>query len=415
MKKEFSISIYLDKRSIKKDGKYPVKLRVYCTRSKRQKLLSTKFAFTIEEFEAVWLSPKPRKENKDLRLRLQGLENMSNKKAASISPFSIEQFEKEMNYKPDSGQKVYFHYKDYIEFLIKNDRLKTGKSYKYSEDKVKQFVETHKNRNYLELSFSDIDIHWLNEFEMYYSKSLSISSIGIVLRSLKAIFNKAISENKIDEKKYPFGNRKYKTPSAKGVKKSLNSKQLKTLFEAKPKSPQQEKAKDFWFLSYSMSGINIKDIAMLKYENMDGDTIKFYRAKTKFSSRTNLEKITVYLNYFSKSIIKKYGLSNQNHENYIFDIISESMSSDEKMRKIENFTRFINQHIKKLSQSIGLPEDISSYWARHSFATTSIRKGASMELMQESLGHKNIKTTQAYFDGFEDETRKELASKLMDF
>ncbi len=62
-----------------------------------------------------------------------------------------------------------------------------------------------------------------------------------------------------------------------------------------------------------------------------------------------------------------------------------------------------------------LPENISTYWARHSFATLSVRKGASMEFIQESLGHKDMATMQAYFAGFDDDTKKEFAKGLMDF
>ena len=84
-------------------------------------------------------------------------------------------------------------------------------------------------------------------------------------------------------------------------------------------------------------------------------------------------------------------------------------------QKIQAFTRSLNQHIKLLAENNALSSDISSYWARHSFATHSIRKGASMEFMRESLGHKDMKTTQNYFNGFDNDTKKEFAQNIMDF
>ena len=62
-----------------------------------------------------------------------------------------------------------------------------------------------------------------------------------------------------------------------------------------------------------------------------------------------------------------------------------------------------------------LPEDISSYWARHSFATNSLRKGASMEFISEALNHSDLSVTKNYFAGFEDEAKKDFANKLLDF
>lgn len=81
---------------------------------------------------------------------------------------------------------------------------------------------------------------------------------------------------------------------------------------------------------------------------------------------------------------------------------------------IKNYTRFVNQHIKTICVDNGLPE-ISTYWARHSFSTTAIRKGASMEFVQESLGHKNIRTTMNYFAGFDDDVKRDFAETLLDF
>ena len=75
----------------------------------------------------------------------------------------------------------------------------------------------------------------------------------------------------------------------------------------------------------------------------------------------------------------------------------------------------VNQNFLKYARSLGITEKISSYWARHSFATMAIRKGASMEYVGEAVGHSNPKTTKGYFAGFEDETKKEFALKLLEF
>ncbi|MCA6438155.1 MAG: tyrosine-type recombinase/integrase, partial [Bacteroidetes bacterium] len=80
-----------------------------------------------------------------------------------------------------------------------------------------------------------------------------------------------------------------------------------------------------------------------------------------------------------------------------------------------NFTKFINQNLKKLALNNGITSEISTYWARHSFATNAIRSGASMEFVSEALSHSNLKITQGYFSGFEDKDKKELMETLMKF
>ena len=91
------------------------------------------------------------------------------------------------------------------------------------------------------------------------------------------------------------------------------------------------------------------------------------------------------------------------------------MTKVEQFKCIKNFTRFINQNLKKLASALEITNSISTYWARHSFATHAIRKGASMEFVGEALDHKNPKTTLGYFAGFEEESKKQLTESLLNF
>jgi site-specific recombinase XerD len=217
-----------------------------------------------------------------------------------------------------------------------------------------------------------------------------------------------------------YKNRKYLTilldpRSCVSNKKALTQDQLRKLFHIEPTQKEHELAKDFWFFSYACNGMNMKDIANLQYSNINDDTIFFYKAKTKLTSKTNQKPILIFRNEIIDGIIEKYGTKPVRPSNYIFDIIRPGLSAENERSKIKNFTRLINQHLQHLCKLHDLPDDITTYWARHSFATNAIRKGVSMEFIQESLGHNNIKTTQNYFAGFEDSKRKEFASSLMDF
>ena len=415
MTNEYSISIYLDKRREKTNGKFPVRLRVFVSNPRKQKLYPTSFDFTTEEFESIWKTIRPRKDHKNVKLKLQAIENKANEVASKIKPFSFSEFEKKLFRKKHDGIKIDYHYKERIEDFKKQNRLSTADSYNCSKNALKRFVEKE-NKSFKNLTLFDVNKEWLEGFERYMKDAgRSVSTVGIYLRPLRAIFNKAIDEGEIEKEFYPFGKRKYQIPTSKKVKKALTKEQMKKMFNAIPKNKEQEKAKDFWFFSYNCNGMNMKDIVALKYKNLTDNTIVFYRSKTLFTSKTALKPITIYLNDYTKSIISKYGNLNKLSDNYVFTILDGNETEEEKQIKSKNFTRYVNQHIKKLCEDNELPQEISTYWARHSFATLSIQKGASMEFMQESLGHKNMATTQAYFAGFDDETKKEFAQNLMDF
>jgi len=430
MEPEYFISIYLDQRRPKANGKFPVKIRVFTKNPRKQKFYPTKFNLTKEEFENTWKTSKPKNELKQLRMEMQAAESLAIETAKKINPFNFEIFEKKLFRSTGDSQNVFYHYDLYIKKLKENNQLGTVSSYQLSAKSLKRYVLFSKGKlpsekkeadlasaNIKTLNFKEITPEWLNKYENFTVKTLEMSrtTAGIYLRPLKAIFNEAIAAKDIGEEFYPFGKRKYQIPSSNAVKKALTKSQLKILMDAEAKTPQQSKARDFWFFIYTGNGINVKDLASLRYENIQDGKIVFFRAKTTNTKKTNLKPIVIHLTDFAKSIIDKYGNPNKAPKQLIFSIINDQQTEQKKFDSIKNFTRFINQNIKKLATDNGLPEEISTYWARHSFATALIRSGQSIEFVSEALNHSNIKITQGYFAGFEDDTKKDIMEKLMDF
>lgn len=408
---EYSISIFLDTRRKKKNEKYPVKLRVFTPEPRIQKLYPTNFEFTKSEFDSIWNTNKTRTEHKENRLLLNGIEKDANDVAKKLPFFTIEAFEKAFFSKGPKGKNdVNFYYQKAIGQYKKNKQIGTASNYEYS---LKALIDFHGKEN---LPFNRITPQWLKDFEINLidDKRLSPTTVGIYLRPLRAIFNTAIQDKVIDAQLYPFGKRKYAIPSPKVVKKALSQKQLKLLFVSEPETPEQQKAKAFWFFSYANNGMNFKDIVNLKYKNLSGDTLSFHRAKT-MNTNKDQAPVTTYLNDFTREVIKKYGNLNNSPENYIFTVVEQQDSPETKHAKLKNFIRFVNQHIDKYAKSIGIDVGLSTYWARHSFATNAIRNGASLEFISEALSHSNLKTTIGYFAGFEDDKKREFASKLMKF
>lgn len=234
------------------------------------------------------------------------------------------------------------------------------------------------------------------------------------LRPLRAVFQIALRDTVIEREQYPFGKDNYSIPAPKGVKKALTKEQLKKLFDTEPKTPEQSKAKAFWFFSYASNGMNMKDIANLKFKSLSGDSFTFDRAKT---SRTKKNKapVTVFLNDFTIKVINDFGNADRDSENYVFPIYERKASPEVNFSRLGNFIRFVNQHFLNFAESIGVTEKISTYWARHSFATMAIRNGVSMEYVSEALSHSNIETTQNYFAGFESHEKRKVSETILNF
>src|SRR5690606_15357672 len=407
-----TVNLYLDTRRKKDNGLFPVRIRVYDRTTKKTRLYSTDFDLSEKDFSRIFFPEarsRLRNEEKQIREGLETIKSFYEEKARDLRTFTFDGLEKAISTKPGEQTNVFFHYDCYIAELLRYNQFSTASNYQLSAKSLKAYLQARRINNTGILFFQDVTVRFLNDFEHWMIKEQGRSSttVGMYLRALRTVFNKAIDAEVIDQEIYPFGSRKYEIPSSTNVKKSLNTQELNTLFKAVPSTPEQEIARDYWFFSFSCNGMNLKDIINLRWENIHDDQIVFIREKTKRTKKTNIKPIQVPLTAFARDFIKKYG-NVRAGKGLVFPVLDEQMPEEEMHRKKQNFIRYINQHLKKLAIDNGLPKDISTYWARHSFSTAAIRKNASMEYVSEALGHSDLRTTKNYFSGFEDKTKQEI-------
>jgi integrase/recombinase XerD len=245
----------------------------------------------------------------------------------------------------------------------------------------------------------------------------SIIPVGIYLRPLRAIINQAVSEGLISkENHYAFGKGKYQIPSARNIKKALTLEELGKIYHyTAVYNSWQEKARDFFLFSYLGSGINVKDIALLKFQNIDGDNIRFIRAKTQDTTRTGSKILSIHISADIRRIIDRWKNQQEAPENYLFPILQIDFTPSTIRKVIQQFTKMMNKYLNVISSEVGLNKHITTYFARHSFATVSKRNGTSIAMISESLGHSSQKTTTSYLDSFEDDAKKDMQEKLLNF
>ena len=156
------------------------------------------------------------------------------------------------------------------------------------------------------LYFADITELELYRYEKWMeSKGNSITTISLCIPCLRHIFNVAIARKLINRDIYPFGPEKYIIPADRNIKKAVGIDDIQRIYKYHSLDSNKMKYRDFWIFIYLSNGINVKDLAMLKYENIDGQFIRFYRAKTVNTSRTNPHLISVYCSEEIKQLIAR--------------------------------------------------------------------------------------------------------------
>jgi integrase/recombinase XerD len=177
--------------------------------------------------------------------------------------------------------------------------------------------------------FSDITVSFLFQYENWMlSRGASKTTVGIVLRPLRSIFNEAIEDGIIKrENCYPFGRKKYQIPTSLNLKKALTQEELKQVFFYKSSNEKLTIGKAYWLFCYLANGMNVKDMIFLRWKNIQGEYLIFERSKTDNSNRVNPKPITVYLTEDLLEIIQTHGNINRLLHDFIFPLMQARLNS----------------------------------------------------------------------------------------
>lgn len=247
-------------------------------------------------------------------------------------------------------------------------------------------------RNYRgpgKLPFNKVTKGWLKGYEDAMKKR-SVTTRSMYLRCLRAIINSSGAVS-------PFGKGKFHIQNGAGRKMALRKPQIKQMmtYEVLPGSTT-DKMRSLFYFSYRANGMNIRDLVLLRWKDIEDGVIKFVRAKT---ARTGSKERIIMAPVLPEiqEIIDRWG---DKDSKYVFGYLNDKMGPDEIMSVTKNLTRLMNKHLAIIAKATGLPK-CSSYTARHSYASNLLRAGAPVELISGQLGHTRIATTQNYLDGFD--------------
>lgn len=403
-------AIIHDKRVQSKNETYAVKLRI--THQRVQRYFPIGIRLTIDEWENTQLQ-NPRGKFKEYKLYFSKIEARAQEIIHNLDEFTFEDFEKTFIAKAPSQKEVFVLFEKYISNLKKQDRVSTASSYTDALSSLKKFAVFKGQKKIL---LKDITVEWLSEFENWKTgEGSSPSTVGIYLRYLRNIINIEIENGNFKKEKYPFGKRRYTIPASRNVKKALTIEQIKKVVQFQPDNKHKKRARDLWIFSYLANGINMKDMAHLQFKDIGLKSIVFVRAKTHLTSKKDIKPIVVPILPEITRIIDLWGSKNKDPNNHVFEMIEASDSITDQTKKIKQATKVINEHMKSIGKELGFELKLTTYVARHSYATVLKRSGAPIEFISESLGHKDLKTTENYLDSFEDETREKFQRKLLDF
>lgn len=397
-----SVSVVLDARTLNKEGKYPVKIKVYY--QKKPKYYSTGICMTKDEWNRL-----PENKSSEYRKLRQSLEHsfsfvrMNVEALADKGTFSFNALNLRLG--KATGDTLNNAIRAKIEELKNEERIGTMQFFKCTL----VMVEEVGGKN---IPFNAVTVEWLQKCERLWSKTRSISTIGMHMRNIRTLMNEAKRAGVIKESQYPFGKGLYEIKTGVGRKKGLSKQQLKAIFDYKSDNETTNRYKDLWLFIYMCNGINPTDMLKLKYSDIIDDEICFVRQKTERTTK-NRKEIRAVISPQMQAIIDKWG-NKPLPDNYIFPYMKGHETAIERKAVVRDVVKRINKRMKLIGEELGIG-NITTYTARHSYATVLKRSGANIAYISESLGHTDLRTTEAYLASFEKEERAKNTSLLTSF
>ena len=382
------IILSLDKRRQKKDGTYPIVLRL--THKRRTTAIKTGYEIP----DKAWDESK-----KMIRTSFKGFDNVSRinnilirkrgealdtvtkleekKELLSLSVTDV----KEKILGRDSKVTFYLYTQKLIEELVSKGKVGNARSYKNVLREVKNFTMN------VDFGFEELTYDFLQKFDNYYlSKGCTENGLAVYMRTIRAIYNRAIKNNIIDSNSYPFNQYIIRTKPTK--KRAINFESIRKIIQLELDAKDSLfDARNYFLVSFYLMGASFIDMANLKLENIVDGRIRYRRRKTG-------KHYDIKLSEQLKSILDYY-LKGKEENDYILPVIK---SDEPELQNKEAHYALIryNKLLKRLGERVGIKEKLTSYVSRHSFASMANDKAIPLTAISEMLGHQSVKTTQVY-------------------
>lgn len=424
--------IYFQKAPAKRttDDLCPVKLCVTHNRVRKyysiSEAIKKKSWLYISEDNIEKVTGDPRGKYRDMFFEYKRIVALAEGIIKDIDTFSFGQFEDKFFHKVTEWDSVFTAMLDHIRGLRAENRFSYAMSFESTLRQVKEFHEGRtldyncrdrvedRYQDYLSgkpLKFVDITPAWLKRFEQHLQKQgKSRSTVGIYVRNLRVLFNQAINLHNV-RAVYPF--RQHKPKSAEGRKIALEPYQISLLANHDTPNPQEQFYRDIFMFSFLACGMNLTDIARLRYSNIESDELIYVREKTK-NKESEEAKLKVPITKTMQTIMERHGIKAVGYDSYIFPVLKEDMTEEVKFTAVRQLVKMVNNTVKSIALRVGITENVSSYVARHSWATIAKNSGTSVEFISEALDHSSVLVTKSYLKSFEKSTRKEHSDKMED-
>ena len=280
----------------------------------------------------------------------------------------------------------------------KEDMKRQGSAMTYS-NAYRRFREFREDTD---LAFDELTADMIERYEAWLvNRRLKQNTVRFYLRTLKAIFGKAIEDGLLADRKL-FS--RVRLSYVKTAKRAITENELKALARLSlPEGSAVAFARDIFMFSFYMRGMPFVDIAYLRKTDLKNGMLSYCRKKTN-------QHLTVAWEKAQQQIVDRYAHLTANSR-YMLPIISHEDGTEyEQYRRVQEN---VNNNLKIVGRMIGLKIPLTAYVARHTWACVARDMNVSVAIISEGMGHRSYKTTQVYLNSIDTSRINEANRKII--
>lgn len=226
------------------------------------------------------------------------------------------------------------------------------------------------------------------------SHGICLNTVSCYMRSLRTIYNRAVEAGIVADAR-PF--RRVFTGKTPTDKRSADIADIRSLLSLKltPGTPL-ELARDMFVFSFYAMGMPFIDLAFLRKSQITRSHILYYRHKTG-------QRICVAIEPCMADIILRHS---DTANEYVFPIL-RSVSTENALREYATRLSTYNRALKRLAAMAGIKLTLTSYVARHTWASAAFRSDVDLKVISKAMGHTNPRTTMVYIRELDDNSTEQ--------
>lgn len=279
-------------------------------------------------------------------------------------------------------QSLFSFMQNIIVRLKQMGKQRTSETYQTT---LKSFMQFRRDKDLL---LDEITSEMIQTYEVYLqNRGISRNSSSFYMRILRAVYNQAV-EKDLTSQRFPF--KHVYTGVDKTVKRAISIKYIRQIKNLDlSMKPTLDFARDMFLFSFYTRGMAFVDMAYLKKKDLTNGILTYRRHKTGQQMLIKWEKCM-------QEILDKYDTT---RSPYLLPII-KAMNEDER-KQYGNALRMVNNKLKEIAKKICLPIPLSTYVARHSWASIAKSKNIPLSVISEGMGHDSETTTQIYLSSLD--------------